>query len=239
MAALEIILLLIGVILLIGSFFVAERLSPSEVQKMAELSEEEIKRILEKRLEAADKRIESTIDDAIDGSLDKVERSLDKETNEKIMAISEYSDTVMTDMNKTHDEIMFLYSMLNDRHSEMTEMAGDLKDLIGQADEAKREAKAESIPAPSPAPTPAAHAAAAVQPEPVPPEEAPASLLFRENAPEEAENTAPPAGNHNERILELANQGRSAVEIAKELSLGVGEVQLVMGLSKRPRGGSL
>jgi hypothetical protein len=33
-----------------------------------------------------------------------------EETNEKIMAISEYSDTVMENMNKTHNEIMFLYN---------------------------------------------------------------------------------------------------------------------------------
>ena len=37
-------------------------------------------------------------------------------------------------------------------------------------------------------------------------------------------------GNNNERILELHNQGKSNVAIAKELGLGVGEVKLVIDL---------
>lgn len=37
-------------------------------------------------------------------------------------------------------------------------------------------------------------------------------------------------GNNNERILELHNQGKSNVSIAKELGLGVGEVKLVIDL---------
>ncbi len=36
--------------------------------------------------------------------------------------------------------------------------------------------------------------------------------------------------NQNERILELHNAGKSNVEIAKELGLGVGEVKLVIDL---------
>ena len=84
MAVLEIALLIIGVVLLIGSFFITEKLSNSEVQKMAELSDDEIKKILEKRLQAADERIEGKIDEVIDESVGRVERSLDKETNEKI-----------------------------------------------------------------------------------------------------------------------------------------------------------
>ena len=37
----------------------------------------------------------------------RIERGGEKETNEKILAISEYSDTVLTSMNKSHDEIVF------------------------------------------------------------------------------------------------------------------------------------
>ena len=54
---------------------------------------------------------------------------MEKETNEKIMAISEYSDTVMENMNKTHNEIMFLYNMLNDKHTELTGLATDLQKI--------------------------------------------------------------------------------------------------------------
>ena len=40
------ILLLIGVVFMIGSFFVTEKLSPSELNQIAELSEEELKESL-------------------------------------------------------------------------------------------------------------------------------------------------------------------------------------------------
>ena len=36
--------------------------------------------------------------------------------------------------------------------------------------------------------------------------------------------------NHNELILERYREGRTAIEIARELGLGVGEVKLVIGL---------
>ena len=114
------ILLLIGVVFMIGSFFVTEKLSPSELNQIAELSEEELKRIIDRGLKNAETRIEDAIDEQVDQSSEKVDRSLEKVTNDKIMAISEYSDTVIESMNKTHNEIMFLYSMLNDKHTELT-----------------------------------------------------------------------------------------------------------------------
>ncbi len=219
MTALEIILLLIGIVLLIGSFFLTEKLTPSDMQKMAELSDEEIKKILDRRLEVAENRINEEIDDAIDGSIDKVERSLDRETNEKIMAIHEYSDTVMDEMSKTRDEITFLYSMLNDRHGEMVETTASLKDMLKTAADMKMP--------PEEAPVP--------EKEEIPAEEsAPAELAAPEVLPEIMRGEeAQPVSNHNRRILELAAEGKSAVEIAKDLSLGVGEVQLVLGLSQR------
>ena len=56
------ILLLIGVVFMIGSFFVTEKLSPSELNQIAELSEEELKRIIDRGLKNAETRIEDAID---------------------------------------------------------------------------------------------------------------------------------------------------------------------------------
>lgn len=129
MTGVELILLLIGSVFMVGSFFITEKLSPSELDKIAELSENELRRIIDRELENAGTRIEEAIDTQIEASADKVDRALEKETNEKIMAISEYSDTVLESMNKTHNEIMFLYSMLNDKHTELTGMVSDLQRL--------------------------------------------------------------------------------------------------------------
>ena len=152
------ILLLIGVVFMIGSFFVTEKLSPSELNQIAELSEEELKRIIDRGLKNAETRIEDAIDEQVDQSSEKVDRSLEKVTNDKIMAISEYSDTVIESMNKTHNEIMFLYSMLNDKHTELTGMAADLQRLA--ADVRSLEEKAP-LTAPQAAPERAATVSAA------------------------------------------------------------------------------
>lgn len=50
------------------------------------------------------------------------------------MAINEYSETVLADMNKTHQEIMFLYDMLNDKHK-------NLKETVQQVDKTAKEAE--------------------------------------------------------------------------------------------------
>lgn len=141
MTGLEITLLLVGIVFMVGSFLITERLSGSELNKVSELSEDEIRRILERELTSAqqkiDTQIEQSIVNSIEQSSDRVDRALDKETNEKIMAISEFSDTVMENMNKTHNEIMFLYSMLNDKHATMTEHMEELQKLLSEIDQKK------------------------------------------------------------------------------------------------------
>lgn len=139
MTGIEITLLLVGIVFMIGSFLVTEKLSGSELDKVSELSEDEIKKILARELEAAQKDIEDKIKRSIDDSIDEVDRALEKETNEKIMAISEYSDTVMENMNKTHNEITFLYSMLNDKHTAMTQYADELQELVTKLEEKRTE----------------------------------------------------------------------------------------------------
>lgn len=141
MTGLEITLLLVGIVFMVGSFLITERLSGSELNKVSELSEDEIRRILERELTSAqqkiDTQIEQSIVNSIEQSSDRVDRALDKETNEKIMAISEFSDTVMENMNKTHNEIMFLYSMLNDKHATMTEHMEELQKLLSEINQKK------------------------------------------------------------------------------------------------------
>ena len=226
------ILLLIGVVFMIGSFFVTEKLSPSELNQIAELSEEELKRIIDRGLKNAETRIEDAIDEQVDQSSEKVDRSLEKVTNDKIMAISEYSDTVIESMNKTHNEIMFLYSMLNDKHTELTGMAADLQRLA--ADVRSLEEKAP-LTAPQAAPERAAAVSAASAVTPVPVEKADTTGRETDAAPAEQKEEMPETeetkqeGLHAE-ILKLKKLGMTEVQIAKKLGIGIGEVRLVNGL---------
>ena len=226
------ILLLIGVVFMIGSFFVTEKLSPSELNQIAELSEEELKRIIDRGLKNAETRIEDAIDEQVDQSSEKVDRSLEKVTNDKIMAISEYSDTVIESMNKTHNEIMFLYSMLNDKHTELTGMAADLQRLA--ADVRSLEEKAP-LTAPQAASERAAAVSAASAVTPVPVETADTTARETAAAPAEQKEEMPETeetkqeGLHAE-ILKLKKLGMTEVQIAKKLGIGIGEVRLVNGL---------
>ena len=226
------ILLLIGVVFMIGSFFVTEKLSPSDLNQIAELSEEELKRIIDRGLKNAETRIEDAIDEQVDQSSEKVDRSLEKVTNDKIMAISEYSDTVIESMNKTHNEIMFLYSMLNDKHTELTGMAADLQRLA--ADVRSLEEKAP-LTAPQAAPERAAAVSAVSAVTPVPVETADTTERDTAAAPAEQKEEMPETeetkqeGLHAE-ILKLKKLGMTEVQIAKKLGIGIGEVRLVNGL---------
>lgn len=228
MTGVEWILLLIGSVFMVGSFFIAEKLSPSELNKIAELSEEEIKRIIERGLGNAKNRIEETIDEQLDASMDKVDRALEKETNDKIMAISEYSDTVLESMNKTHNEIMFLYSMLNDKHTELTGMVSELQRLA--ADIRNLEENFPGQPAAGtlvePVPQPVSAVSAAQSDTEVPyVGEAETGGDEKDEMPE-----TPKRDNINQEILAMHKEGLSEIDIARNLGMGIGEVRLIIGL---------
>lgn len=133
MGAMEITLIIVGVIFLLGSFFVQDKLSSKDVEEIARVSEQEIHMIMEKQLSMANNEIENKVENVVEYSSDNSKRELERLTNEKIMAINEYSDTVLENINQSHNEIMFLYSMLNDKHTELTQLAGELSQLSANA----------------------------------------------------------------------------------------------------------
>lgn len=227
MTAVEILLLVIGVTFFVASFFITEKLGPNELTKIGELSNEEIQRIMDRELQKISGQIEGKVEEKVEEALAKSERSMEKECNEKIMAISEYADTVVESMNKTHNEIMFLYSMLNDKHSELTQFSSKLQELANELQK-----KDEEI---------ASHLRQRTvveerRYEPVSGKEEPALSMsdikeeFSENITEETAES-----NQNANILAMYRDGKSSVEIARTLSLGLGEVQLVIGLYEGKR----
>lgn len=129
----EIIILLTGAILFTVSFFVPDR-SNSSVEG---LDEEEEKRIIRELLdEEMDKvrfQIEEATEDVINENRDKMERAMDRITNEKMNAVNEYSDTVIEQIHKNHEEAVFLYDMLNNKHSQVKNTAAELNQLTKSA----------------------------------------------------------------------------------------------------------
>jgi uncharacterized protein YneF (UPF0154 family) len=247
MTMIEIILLLVGCVFMIGSFFISEKLSSSELNKIAELSEDELKKIIEREVNNAGTQMDEVIEQKIEEAGEQAERAMEKESNEQIMQIHEYSETVMESMKKTHDEIMFLYSMLNDKHTEMTSMTGDLQRLAADIRNLQENMSAK---AGTPIRKPVAESNVAQQPvmkqnavvQPmtetidVQPEPEVQVNRFQEiQEPEqktEKPETADAQGMSNDMILKLYEQGLSKVEIAKQLGRGLGEVNLVIELYK-------
>ena len=221
MTAVEIKLIIVGIVFLLVSFLVQEKLSPKDIESITNLSENELKIIVEKQLKNANDQVEDAITDVVEDKTETTKRALEKETNEKIMAIDEYSNTVLESMNKTHNEILFLYSMLNDKHTELTDLATQLQQFSEHMKNTENEVL-ENL----------ALAAQDVRQkvnETKPIDENEAILASLGTDGQEADQDQI---NHNDRILMLHQQGFSDVEIARELGLGLGEVKLVIGLFK-------
>ena len=247
MTMIEIILLLVGCVFMIGSFFISEKLTSSELDKIAELSEDELKKIIEREVNNAGTQMDDVIEQKIEEAGEQAERAMEKESNEQIMQIHEYSETVMESMKKTHDEIMFLYSMLNDKHTEMTSMTGDLQrlaaeirnlqeNLSAKAGTSIRKPVAESHVVQQPVMKQNAVVQPMTETIDVQPEPEVQVNRFQEiQEPEqktEKPETADAQGMSNDMILKLYEQGLSKVEIAKQLGRGLGEVNLVIELYK-------
>ena len=147
----ELILLIFGGIVFTVSFFLPSG-GKKEKDGISKADEEEIKEIIGREVEEAKTQISDIVDETITYSMEKTERSMERLTNEKIMAVNEYSDTVLEQINKNHKEAVFLYDMLNDKHenlkstvSEAVKTASEVKQTVKDAEVTAREAKEQAV----------------------------------------------------------------------------------------------
>lgn len=131
-------LLILGIGAFVASFIIPEKKNKNN-ENVQEIDSEIIRQLIEKEIEAAKERVKEVVDETLEYAVEKTERASERISNEKIMAISEYAETVLADMNKTHQEIMFLYDMLNDKHENLKET---VKQVDKQAKEAEEKANA-------------------------------------------------------------------------------------------------
>lgn len=145
MSIIEIVLLVFGAIIFIGSFLI-----PSKEKKSSapQVDEETIRKMVDKEVESAKSQINDIVDETITYAMEKTERSMDRLTNEKMMAVNEYSDTVLGEIDKNHKEVVFLYDMLNDKHenlkntvSEAEKKASEVKQTVKDAEITAKEAE--------------------------------------------------------------------------------------------------
>lgn len=287
MNTMEIVLLLCGAAIFVISFLI-----PQKKENGVEVSADDvdIQRYVDEAIEDARERIEEMTNESVQYAAERTESYLDRISNEKMNAVNEYSESVLEAIDKNHQEVVFLYDMLNDKSVDLKntvreaqalekdarEAAADLQALINAKTVKERESvnvpeettedsgfvtlgadKLERIIVP---------ADPSMPPISVKPEDednrvlSAIERLTMQNGKETegkskrgrkkktvqpvvlpvAENSAnmdvtldvsdTASQNKNERILALHRDGKSNVEIARELGLGMGEVKLVIDL---------
>ena len=231
MNATDIILLIIGVGIFIASFVVA-----SKFEDLPEMTDEEAQRRLEEIYEKIQQKARECADEAVaesvKDSMDETERSLEKLSNEKIMAVSEYSDTVLDEIHRNHEEVMFMYDMLNDKHTNLKKTVSEVNRTMKAAEESQKEVEAaDSFQKLAPETVETQESIGETKEPAVRESESEKADIQQEAADIGADDTSDSdMRNSNDKILELYRQGKSKVAIAQELGLGVGEVNLVIDL---------
>ena len=111
MSALEIALLIFGLILIIVSFFLVDKNQGATENTVPVPDMKQLNVISERAIRDmntnANKLLESTQD------------QLEEISNDKIMAVNEYSDQVLAKIDTNHKETVFLYQMLQDKEKEL------------------------------------------------------------------------------------------------------------------------
>ena len=257
MGLLEIVLLAAGTVILILGFILPVKKEETSAQTKA-FAQEEIKNMVIREMDNVKSHVEDVVEESIDYAMEKTERSLERLSNEKIMAVNEYSDTVLKEIHKNHEEVMFLYDMLNDKQAYLKNAMSEVNRTVKAVEETKAAAEAAAKEAED-AKVPAQEAEAEITRKKVAsasqkaPSKAPSRAAAKKDTPGQSQEKVVTAGtgrqitelnfsgrdtdggsgrNSNEKILELHRQGKSTVAIAKELGLGVGEVKLVIDLFK-------
>ncbi len=217
MNVMEIVLLVAGVVVFVLSFLIPDK-SRSHTSGTA-TNAEDVKKVLEHEIENAKIKLQDELDETLTYSVEKAERALERISNEKIMAVSEFSDTVLEQINTNHKETIFLYDMLNDKQREINSTARFVNKTVKESakavvlnedveviqDKAEKLEKSES-------------------------HQIEQQDTNQQNAISNLTHEVDHSANSNDKILTLYRQGLSKVAIAKELGLGVGEVKLVIDL---------
>lgn len=233
MGGIEIILLIVGGIVFLLSFIIPVQ-KKSDLKEVRKLAKEEIQDMVSKEKDTIRNHAEEMVEEVLQEGINKAERSLERLTNEKIMAVNEYSDTVLDEINRNHKEVVFLYDMLNDKHQTITSIVSEVTKTVKQAEKLQRELedkKQEDNKEEKQENNKRSQKRNNIR-EREAIKDLPKESLSEVEMNEEKVLEELTAQNKNSKIRQLYQQGMEEVEIAKKLGLGVGEVKLVIGLYK-------
>lgn len=244
MLALEIILLVLGFLFVVISFVLVDHTSSPGVGSVKELQltieqEDELKVI-----------VRDLVEEETEVILEDTEEKLNRISNEKIIAVSEFSEQVLEKINNNHQEVVFLYDMLQKKEEELKGTLRQLEvvkrekeDLINRLELNTKEnetllqrleetrtgieqAAAGRIK------TPVSQMTVSKKMEPIKATSSAGSQIRQreQGASHSKKAAAPTEMSNNDRVLALYRQKRSIMEISKLLGMGQGEVKLVIDL---------
>lgn len=236
MNAIEIFLIIAGIICVIVSTVMnfSDQSDKNEAMVSTDLTDEQKNKIKQ--------QVDTIIDNQVNGLSEKTEAALDKISNTKILEMNEYAESVLGEINRNHNETVFLYDMLNEKAKEIKTTVKDVNNTKKQVEKIHAEVKAEDentadilneIDA-SPNKTALEKDIADIAKERL-------AVLNKKNNDELKSSDGKRKVNRqietldsnmskNEKILKLSENGVPIKEIAKQLNLGIGEVRLVIDL---------
>lgn len=198
MGTVEIVLLVIGIICVIVGIILG--LTDNNEKEATESSVSDYDAV--SQVSQVAQTIDSIIEKKMQDIEDKTEARLDKISNTKILEMNEYADGVLKEINRNHNEVMFMYDMLNEKDKEIKTTVKDVNVTRMNRGYAYNDAKQQSA------------------------MEEPKIVMqdIEDFVLDESLST-------HDKIRQLYSNGYNDVEIAKRLKIGVGEVRLVINLS--------
>lgn len=128
----SVLLIIVGIIIIFISYVISEKMLEKNTTGQEEISFDQS--IFDKIWKEKETKFREDMDKIIQEKADEttnfVEDKLAHISNEKIMAVSEYSDQILENIDKNHKEVVFLYDMLNEKENEM-------KDFVQEIDKSK------------------------------------------------------------------------------------------------------
>ncbi len=214
MSTTVIVLIIIGIIFIFVSYAFSEKLEAKDNVEdngdIIEIPEE----LTEEQKEKISKLVSDYMDENVDGKLSDIEAKLSEIVNQKTLALGDYAVTVNEEIERNHNEVMFLYSMLSDKHKEIMTIATMVDDYRKDVERFINETQFNQP----------------VSQEVTDFEEEIKEIDEAIEEMQEKEEEAQPVDSNKDIILEMHKSGLSILEIAKHLGLGVGEVKLVVDL---------
>lgn len=249
MLAVELIMIAIGLGAVIFSFRVSGETSETNADSTPVRSEDS-------------KQVREEMEQYKEELINSASEELSRISNDKLLGMNEYSEEVLARMTKNHEEVVFLYDMLKEKEEDVKDLvhhvdsvkaqihnetaqeyqkimdalkklqgsriaveaeASQPEDTNRQPDEAQKKKKNKNL--------------KSTQAQKLTKDLEKKSREARETVEEDdSEDVASEnPNNHNAEIIKLYKEGNSVFDISKLLSIGQGEVKLVIDLYKASR----